>query len=430
MFEKSIPVVGLRRTIRLFRGELHETLHEWMALGKEVIRLRLFRDIYMIHSPLLAKTILQKAQKEVYKGDFLSRRLARVFGEGILVSDNPIWLEHRRIMQPAFHRERVVAMGEAMQRQIALRLESWGHALGQDATLTGFERRLRSLSMETIGQAVGFRDNRQVEALLGIMEAGAGLISRSLPVDLPAWVPFSTMNRLNKLVRVMEEEIRKLLREHEGIRDSSSLVVMLEEGLAAEDSREKGRMIMDEIKTVLISGVFTVSDAILWAIIAIETHPAVKRRLLSELAGGQDRTYLQACLNESMRWHPSVWSVWYKARTDLEVDGYRIPRDGVIMINLYNIFRNPDVVPDADRFLPDRFLDTDPPWWFLPYGHGPRKCIGANLSNAYLMAFLEQFYRAFEVELLNASLKGQVKITHGPRDPLRLRLRKRRQDIT
>jgi cytochrome P450 len=94
----------------------------------------------------------------------------------------------------------------------------------------------------------------------------------------------------------------------------------------------------------------------------------------------------------------------------------------VILINLYNIFRNPHVVPDAEHFLPERFLGPTPPWWFIPYGHGPRKCIGANLSHTYMLVFLEQFYRAFDVELVAPSLQGQVRITHGPKGPLQLRL--------
>ena len=160
----------------------------------------------------------------------------------------------------------------------------------------------------------------------------------------------------------------------------------------APESVDKA-LIRDEVMTMLLAGHETTSVALSWAVFLLSRHSEYQQKLRREVAessaGNHESSrlselpYTQMILNEAMRLYPPVWIIPRKAKMRDEVGGFDIERGSQVLICVYNIHRNPHSWPQPDVFNPERFRpeaqdhDTHQ---FMPFGLGPRVCIGKYLA--------------------------------------------------
>jgi cytochrome P450 len=148
----------------------------------------------------------------------------------------------------------------------------------------------------------------------------------------------------------------------------------------------------DELMTLLLAGHETTATALAWAVERLARHPAKLERLRAELAAGEDR-YLDAVISETLRLRPVVPIVGRLLTEPMEIGGRLLPAGVSVAPCIYLVHRRPDIYPEPDRFLPERFLDRPPgTYTWIPFGGGIRRCIGASFAQFEMKEVLRAIF--------------------------------------
>uniref|UniRef100_A0A0D9YSK7 Cytochrome P450 n=1 Tax=Oryza glumipatula TaxID=40148 RepID=A0A0D9YSK7_9ORYZ len=206
---------------------------------------------------------------------------------------------------------------------------------------------------------------------------------------------------------------------------------MLDVALDNEDEWKNNNPVIDRnnikglIADLFVAGTDSGSTAIEWAIVELLQNPQSMQKVKDEFrrvlgtrteieeSDISQLPYLQVVLNETLRLHPSVPMTYYKAEATVEVQGYIIPKGTNIILNIWAIHRKPDVWADPDRFMPERFMETDTNFFgkhpeFIPFGGGRRICLGLQLAYRMVHMVLASLLFHFDWKLPEGAEKDGV----------------------
>ncbi|HWX45488.1 MAG TPA: cytochrome P450 [Solirubrobacteraceae bacterium] len=369
-------------------------------------------DVVVLTQPETIREVFT-GDREVFRAGEANAVLGPMVGEhSLLLLDGERHLRHRRLLSAPFHGDAVRAYGERIAEIAAAEVDRW--PVGVEFPI---RPRMQAITLEVILRTVvGVRDERRLERLrvllrkltqVGIVEMWAvwaypGLMSRPLPRRL------STLRLLPAVDRLLYEEIAAHRADPEGREDVLALL------LAARDEQGEGlsdRELRDHLITLLVAGHETTTTALAWCFERLLRHPAALARLEGELAEGEQETYLEAVLNETLRVRPVIDAVWRKLSAPAEVAGYALPAGATVMPSIVMV-QGSEAFADAESFRPERFLEGSPPQYtFIPFGGGPRRCIGASFAMMEMRAIVRTVLE--RVELRAPSAKDErVKAHH------------------
>ncbi len=364
-----------------------------------------------------------EAIREVFTGDrevFRAGEANAVMGpmvgrHSLLLLDGDRHLRHRRMLSAPFHGEAVRAYGERIAAIAAQEVERWPS--GEEFAI---RPRMQAITLEVILRTViGVSDERRLERLRVLLRrlTRVGIAEMWLVWAYPHLLDSRAVRRLSTL-RVLPEVDRLLYEEiaaHRAARAGSIhredvLALLLEardehgEGLSDEELR-------DHLLTLLVAGHETTTTALAWCFERLLRHPAALARLEQEIAGGEEEVYLEAVLNETLRVRPVIDAVWRKLSAPAEVAGRLLPAGATVMPSIV-LVQDSGAFPDAQAFRPERFLEgSAPPYTFIPFGGGPRRCIGASFAMMEMRAIVRTVLE--RVRLRAPSAKDErVKVHH------------------
>ena len=322
-------------------------------------------------------------------------QIAGVLGNGLLTSEGDEWKAQRRTLQPLFTRRRVAAYGDAFVSAMSSVVDTWPRDGVIDLDTQMQTAGLRSVSVTLFGTDV----TDQVAPIVQATDAVSAAVVRrgTSPLPVPAWIP----TRDNRTIADATADLRRRFDDliaarrrdpHQGD-DLLSLLLTVEDpetgrGLSDEQIR-------DQAGVMLLAGYDTTSTAMTFALHLLGHHPAwqdaVRDEVRSVLDGRPARTddasqleLTRRVVDEALRLHPSAYITSRSATCDVEVGGYAIPAGGVVATSFHALHRHPDLWRDPDRFDPDRFLPdavkARDPYAYLPFGGGPRSCIGNHFA--------------------------------------------------
>jgi cytochrome P450 len=193
--------------------------------------------------------------------------------------------------------------------------------------------------------------------------------------------------------------------------------------------------IRDQMLTILIAGHDTTTALLAWTIYLLGSHPDVAAQLQAELeqslhgeppvapSGWQPRL-LDAVIKESLRLYPPIHLGNRRAASDLEIEGSPVHAGERLMYSIYLTQRDPQVWPQPDRFDPMRFIDgpKPPPYGYLPFGAGPRACMGAAYGMVEARLVLARLLQTFRFELIERRVRVHMGATLEPRPGVRMRV--------
>jgi cytochrome P450 len=213
--------------------------------------------------------------------------------------------------------------------------------------------------------------------------------------------------------------------------------------LAARDEDDGSgmteRQVRDEVVTLFVAGHETTATSTTWALHFLSRHPEAYRRWKAEAAalGGRIPTaddaprlgYTLGVFKEALRLYPAAPALDRVAVEDVTVGGYRLPRKTMVVVCPYALHRQPHLWPDPERFDPDRFSAeaeaSRPRLAWLPFGAGPRVCIGAQFAALEAQLLLAQIARRFDLEPVDQNPVGvDFRSVLRPARPVRLRVRR------
>jgi cytochrome P450 len=326
--------------------------------------------------------------------------LAPILGQNsLLVLDEKRHISQRRLLLPPFHGERMQGYGEKMAEIAVREIESWP---------TGVPYRLRprmqAMTLEIILETVfGVHGGERMEPLRAALRdvldlttnprmlAPALLIGPDRIRSIPAF-----RRRLERVDELIGREIAER-RAAEDLEERDDVLSMMVAARHEDGSPMSDAEIRDELLTLLVAGHETTATALAWAMERLVRHPEKLERLRDEVLAGED-AYLTATIQETLRLRPVIVIVIRKLTEPVEIGGYEIPAGASLTPCIHLVHRDPEIYPEPERFLPERFLDEPPgTYTWIPFGGGVRRCLGAAFAQFEMQVVLRELVKRHEV---------------------------------
>ena len=370
------------------------------------------QHIYCISHPDAIRDVLVTHQNKFKKSRMLER--ARVLlGDGLLTSEGDHHRRQRRLVQPAFHRDRLAGYGAVMVERAAVARDRWQPGLPFDVlqemmrlTLAIVAQTLFSTQVDSEADEIGTALT-EVFSLFEIILLPFSEILEKLP--LPA------VRRFQRAKKRLDETIYRLIAERRasGI-DAGDLLSMLLMARIEDDEEGSGGMsdeqVRDEALTLFLAGHETTADALTWTWYLLSQNPEAEaafhaeldRVLAGRLPSFDDLPllrYTEAVFAEALRLYPPAWGIGRRALEDYQAGEFLIPARSVMLMSPYVMHRDPRWFPDPLAYRPERWLADDPSrpkFAYFPFGGGARVCIGerfAWMEGTLLLAVIGQRWR-------------------------------------
>jgi cytochrome P450 len=407
----------------------------------------------LLSHPDLIEAVLVTQQRSFIKSPTV-RRL-RVVGNGLLTSEGEFWRRQRRLMQPAFHRQRIAGYANTMVRHAERLVADWS-ASWPDGEARDVVPAMMALTMAIVTEALFGTDVPVSPAEIGaaLAEIGDHFNSRtySLLFFLPDEVPTPANVRLRRAIKQLDDVIYGVIgqrrRQEEDTGDLLSLLLRVqdeeERGEGSPGGRGRGmtdRQLRDEIMTLFLAGHDTTALTLSWTWALLAQHPAVEAQLhaeLDEVLGGRSPTmedmprlrFTEQVVTEALRLYPPAWAIGREATADCEVVGQRVKRGTVITISQWVVQRDPRFFEEPDAFQPERWaagLATRlPRYAYFPFGGGPRACIGNGFAMTEAVLLLATIGQRFRLALAPGfEVTPQPYVTLRPKNGVRMTLHRR-----
>ncbi len=393
---------------------------EYGLIG-DLLRRRRRSASYFLNDPTDIKHVLVTNQKNYPKDlNAVSNTPAvkKVFGRGLLLSNDPFHLKQRRIMQPFFNHQPIASYADMMIEKTKKVLESWKEGLTLDLS--------HEISQLTMAIATKAFFNIELSDQSDEFSRAVRLGQRTLAESFFSWVsylPFSLyfptkLNRdLRQVVLLLDGTISAAIaRRRAGKESGSDLLSALLNAQDEEGTAMNDRQLRDEIVTLFLAGHETTANALSFALYLLSQHPDVEAKLLEELrsvlgdsAPSFDRlprlTYTEMVFAEALRLYPPAWILQPRVAREGETlpSGTTICAGDVLVLIPYITHRNPKFFPDPERFDPGRFTPEAcagrPEYAYFPFSGGSRSCIGERFAKMEGVLLLAMIARQFKMTL-------------------------------
>ncbi|MFL5825836.1 MAG: cytochrome P450 [Thermoleophilaceae bacterium] len=334
--------------------------------------------------------------------------LSPIVGTGsVLTTDGARHVRQRKLLLPPFHGERLEAYRSRIRALADTTVAAWPENRAF-AVADSFQRMALQVIVDVVFGVSDEERRRRLLELLPLLTRAATTMM-FFPVLERDLGPLSVGGRVKRLREAVDELIHAEIAAHRSAeqagRPGDDILAML---IAARDEHGESlsdEELRDELMTLLFAGHETTATALAWAVDLVLQHPRVHGRLVEELRTNGD-TYLDAVIQETHRFRPTVPNVVREATEDVELGGWLVPAGDVVSPAIHLVHRRADLYPEPDVYRPERFLDSRAETYgWLPFGGGIRRCIGASLAQ---LEMRETLRVVFERVQLDAATPGRA----------------------
>ena len=384
----------------------------------DLVRIRLgLTPAIVVGHPSLVEEVLVTRNHD-YRKSLSTRKLGSLVGNGLLLSEGDFWLRQRRLIQPAFHRERLARMADAMVTSANEVTDGWcdGEVRAINPEMT--EVTLRIVARTLFGSELG-DDLARIRRSSPVMNEHFRSRLYTLLILLPDSVPTPGNRRYQAAIQDLERLVYRIIAERRASGEpGDDLLGML---LTARDDTGQGmndRQLRDEVMTVVLAGHDTTALALTWAWVLLAQHPEAAVRLRAEIdtvLGTRPPTaadlprlhYANSIVSETLRLYPTAWAIGRESVRDTQIGGQPVARGTTVLIAPWSIQRDPRFYACPDEFRPERWLDglaeRLPRYAYLPFGGGQRVCIGSSFAQMEAALVLTSVAQRFRLELADPS---------------------------
>jgi cytochrome P450 len=384
--------------------------------------------VYVIHCADLAHQVFVDQAASFHKSAGM-QFLRPVLGDGLLSAEGDTHKRHRKLLAPAFAPKRLASYGDIMIAETREQLARWSPRERIDLAAHMMEMTLAIAGRTLFG--VDVRSDATTVAHALELAMRSMVESTTSPLQLGYNWPLPRHLRMKRAVRLLDDVVYRLIAEgrKRGTDRGDVLSILL---LARDDdgSALTDREVRDEVMTLLLAGHETTANTLSWTWYELGRHPAALARLEAELAsvvGARPITtadlpnlpFTAAVIDEAMRLHPPAYMVGREAIRDVELGGHHLPARSVVDIYIRGIHRRADYYPDPLAFRPERMLPdakkARPRHHYLPFGAGPRVCIGAHFALMESQLALATMVQHARIRPLLAHVAPEPLVTLRPR---------------
>jgi cytochrome P450 len=395
-------------------------------------------DAYLFSHPDDIEHVLVTANRSFIKARLL-RDAGEVLGRGLLTSEGDLWLRQRRLMQPAFHRDRIGGYGETMVAHTERMLDGWRDGATIDVHDEMMRLTLAIVAHTLFGADVSEKEEDVAHALEIALQR---FIERMSLMRFLDRLPLPRNRRFKRALGKLDSIIYGIIEERR--RNGSGADDLLSLLLEAQDEDGSGMtdtQLRDEAITLFLAGHETTAIALSWTWYLLAQNPDVEARLVAELEevlGGRPPgvddiprlVYTDMVVRESMRLYPPAWRVGREAVERCTVGGYEIPAGAQVIMSQWIVHRDPRFYEEPEAFRPERWegdlTKRLPRYAYFPFGGGARRCIGDSFAMMEAVLLLATIARRFHLELApDVRIGLWPSITLRPQYGLRVNLSRR-----
>ncbi len=429
-----------------FKKDVLAAMRRYVAEYPDLVELRMGpKRLLMLHHPDLVREVLVKRAAEFPKAAPFRATLGKALGNGLVPSDGKFHAGQRKMMQSLFHHKRMEAYSRVMVDYTLDLLKEWWRNPNRD-----IHEDMMRLTMFIVSKTLFNADRR---TMAKDAQRAADAISSNqtwmekefwLGFKIPLWVPTQGNRAFKKNNQILEDILMPIIEER--MRTSIDHNDLLTTLLEARD--ENGRpmpkqQVFDEVNNLFSAGHETTANTLTWTFYLLGKHPEIQELLMAEidqaldgrspkLADLERLPYCEMVLKESLRLYPAVWSLAYReVRRDTTIGDYQVKKGTWMVVSPYSLHRQEAYYPDPEQFNPERFHPSKagsiPRYANLPFGAGPRVCIGAQFAMIEAQLILIQLFQHFKIELEpNQVIKPKALITIAPENGLKIKVTPRR----
>jgi cytochrome P450 len=374
---------------------------------------------YILSHPRPIKHVLQDNNRNYIK-DPLSMNLVKLFtSENLFTAEGDFWLRQRRIMQPAFHHQQLASFGQIISDCTQEMIQRWRRAAADDLPLR-IDREMMQVTLKIVGLTLFSTDLTDQSSELGhaFATSNAYFIYRALnPLTLPIGFPTRRNRAAQNAAKTIQRTMLAIIqaRRESPARHDDLLTLLME-----TPDKETGEVMSDEqlrreLTSMIFAGHETTANTLTWACYLLSQHAAVAEKLFAEVNSGlvscppttadlPNLTYTRQIIDETLRLYPPAWGFGRQAIAADTIDGYRIPAKSNVIISPYVMHHHPHWWDEPARFEPERFepgqTSERPRFAYLPFGGGPRLCIGQQFALMEATLILAAVAQQIQLHLL------------------------------
>jgi cytochrome P450 len=350
-----------------------------------------------VADPAEIKRIFTGDTSVFHAGEGNGTVLANVMGShSVLVLDDEAHLRQRKRMLPPFHGDSVRRYGEVIEQVTREEMARW--PVGEPFAL---HPRMQAITLEVIMRAViGVEDPARLAELRRLLPR---LVNLS-PTVMLMWVwprlgrigPWRRFRKLQaEIDTLLYDEIRRR-RSDPRLEERGDILSLFIRGSADEPMTDEE--LRDQLVTLLLAGHETTATALAWAFERLMRHPEAMRRLEEDIAAPDGGHYLDALVKETLRSRPVIFDVARRLKAPVEVSGQLVPEGATLMPAIGLVQGDRRWWDEPAAFRPERFLDGQPaPYTWIPFGGGPRRCLGAAFATFEMKAVLRTVLSGLEL---------------------------------
>ncbi len=365
------------------------------------------RKLIITQNPDFINHVLKENHKNYKKSELSTKKAVELFGNGLLFSNGDYWLKQRRLIQPAFHKEKLKGLYDIVIKTINESLSLFPtdkeidvYPLVHQISFTILIKSLFDISFSNTEMENLNKDFTDLQNFL--------MVDINKPLKKFSYPFTGKKKRILKKVSRIRDLFRLIIRERKQTKDTfSDLLDMLlnskyeDTGLLMDEEQ-----VIDELLILIFAGHETTANTLSWLLYLIANNDDVKIQMKEasrniEVLDSLNNELIKATVNEGMRLYPAAWMTERAAIEDDVFENYSYPKGTIIIPFFLGLHRNKQNWKNETIFSPQRFLN-DPTLAksknFFPFGAGPRMCIGNNFAMVEMSFFLHAFFKKFDIK--------------------------------
>jgi cytochrome P450 len=441
----KVPSAKPRLSIREIAALLQNPLETLQALTRRNDGIAAFKVLHkkfiVVDNVDYFKSILQEQYKHFHKYD-LSGLLTKFLGDGLITSNGQFWLQQRRAVQPAFHKQQVENMAGVINLEVDKLINSLKKEVSSKPIPMG--KLFMSLNLAILTRMFfGETADREMKLISEIMNDMAFEADNQMNqiVKVPLIFPSPGNLRFKKVIKKFDAFLystvdkRKKLMAVKAPVQQDILQMLLDYRSDDFDGLMPAKQIRDELATLFLAGYETTSQTLSWLFYKVAGQAEIATAIREEVGNCHSThltlnelpklKYTTAVIKETMRLYPAVWLIVRKSISNTVLGNYFLPKKTIILLNVYGIHHNENYWDKPEEFRPDRFdeanMKLQHPFSYLPFGIGPRVCIGQSLAMMVMQIVVGRLIASFKCTLAeNYETSLEPRITLRPKPAIHM----------
>ncbi len=440
---ESLPAVSRLRSFADSRGMALnpvQVLLKYTGLLGDTFRFYFggIKEAIVTTNPVVIQHVLKTNSENYQKSEIQVKRMGHFLGKGLLTSHGEVWRTQRRLMQKGFDRKQLDVLSSIMQDSLA-------------ESLRDFDQQARGGPVDIYPHLMKITFAMVGRSLFGarLKDEDINLVSRTISTVQEFMVRQTIQPYLNPWFTVSGE-----LRRHEEMRARADgilldyiqrrrqeppghdLLQILMDARYADGHGMSDELVLSESMQLLVAGHETSSNALSWLLYLLSSRPDCLERLRAEfdsVLGGAPLSYSDVpkfeyaiqVIQEALRLYPPFWMVDRMALADDRAGDVAIPRGSTVVVFIYGVHHSPRYWENPESFNPERFAKANEklhtPFAHLPFGAGPRGCIGGNYATLQILMILSVLLRKYDLRLVpGQSVEARPMVILRPKHGIRM----------